>query len=636
MQKQTYPKFEEFVSLFPEVKLDENQKVIVSERCRVLKNGEKEDWKQVAKRVALFVGNTPLNRKYDCAEAWSSDFFNIIHSLEFIPATPMLLNAASDSPQMFSCFASVVPDNMKKQYDLEYTAAVIFNTAAGLGMNFSYVRPNGYSVGKNGAKAYGVLKLMYQYHVNCDKITTGSIGRRGAQLAALDVYHPEIFDFVKCKANEKHYKTFNISVIVDKKFLDAVKNDEMITCRTWGNERPPRYKARRLFNKLVHYGWFNGEPGVLFLDNANENNPIEHYSKIESCNPCAEIPTVDWGSCNLGSINLVKILNEDNTINYEKYESIIRIATRFLDSVIDCSSYPDDKFKKMEEHLRSIGISMMGFADVLIKMKIPYGSDESLKLAEELSAFRFKIANNESEKLAIQRGIAPVFLVENGAPESSPKRRNAFLTTQAPCGSVSMIANCSPSIEPIFGLTMTKRCLDGKTFKYINADFEAFLKQKQIPEEHLTVIKNYVSEHGSIKSLPEFAKDDMLIEYWSPSEVEHFITAHDVNYESRLKMQAAFQKYTDQAISSTVNLPEIATEEDVATMIVKAHDLKLKGLCFFRNNSRKKQVLNVGDPNKNTWICNSCGSIHPLDADLDPTKVCIKCPSCGVPSCGNK
>jgi ribonucleoside-diphosphate reductase alpha chain len=1008
-----HPKFEEFVASFPEVALDENQRAIIHERSLTLPNGEKETWRQVARRVALAAAKDTANYANDTrtVEDDAIDFFKIIYPLKMISATPVLLNAGTPYQQLFSCFATVVKDDMKEQFDLKYTAAKIFEMSAGIGYNFSYVRSKDSIVGKNGALAYGVIALMYALHVNCEMIKTGSVGRRGAQLAALDVYHPEILKFVSCKQNEKHFKSFNISVIIDKNFLDAVKEDKMITCRTWKDERPPKYSARRLWNKLVTGGWLNGEPGILFMDNANEGSPISHFGRIESTNPslrwntrvltdkgafrikdlsesniivknldgqmsnascflsgkdkrlykitlesgksiyctpehkwpvygkdgihkvetkditvgsllplsktdcisngslgneddgffcgfmladgwvitrndngkqqigicvseekyasgigekiintlrkndlsdaelsyrtrtypngrvsnwyelntqndkimeyigkfgfdgsknslpdklfnecseafrrgfidglvsadghvaknpvnnkgititqksknllldlsdlldfygikhaistfttdkisfpngknynksytrndisiktytaierfkslfsltnkhkqgrldkivrirtknseyqniksnytkivniemtdlhedvydisvydqthcfhiagcvtgnCGEIPTVDYGSCNLGSINLLQCMNaEGNDLDYVVFEDVIRKTTRLLDNLISVNDFPDKKFKKVEEHIRSIGISVMGFADLLIKMKIPYDSEEGQAVADKISEFRQRIALDESEKIAAVRGVAPVFLPENGAPENAPKRRNAFVTTQAPTGSVSMIANCSPSMEPIFGLTMTKKCLDGKTFKYINPDFAAFLKTKHISDEHMKIITDHVYACGSLKNLPDLVKDDMIIEYWSPEEVRHFVTAHDIHYRDRLKMQAVFQKHTDQAISSTVNLPESATKEDVADMIVMAHELGLKGICCYRSGSRKNQVLNVGDPNKNSWLCLHCGKVNVEDdPTIDPTKVCIKCQHCGAASCASQ
>lgn len=644
-QKDT--EFVEFITNYKTIELDENQRMIHS--ARRLGN---ETWKETAARLAYFGALATKQYPNDTKRSVTSDaknFFKQIYLMRTNPATPVLLNAGSDDPQMFSCFGLVMPDDLKGIYEMLHLSGKIFSRAAGVGFNVSEMRPKGCAVSTHGATAVGVVKWLYLFFVNCQNIQTGTVGRRGAQAAILDYRHPDIFDYIKCKSNPKHFTNFNMSVILDGEFFSAVENDEMITCRTWKNEKPRRYSARRLMKLIVERAHFNGEPGLLFSDNVNKNNPIAHYAGLDAVNPCMEIPTVHYGSCNLGTINIMRLLNDDYSINYEEFEETIRQTVRYLDSLIDLNAFPDKKFERVEKHIRSIGSGIMGFADYLIKHKVPYDSEKAREIADTISAFKEKIEIDESEKIAESRGIAPVF------EGTGVKRRNAFLSTYAPTGSVSMLSGCSASIEPMFALVMTKFCMDGTNFRYINEDFLQFMKTKNIPEKHMKVINEYVMTHGSIRN---FYNDVTLhvngdgfpvdlvsgqdfdikeIRYWNDNEVAHFATAHDIHYLDKLKMQAAFQKHTDQAISSTLNFPKTATKEDVEKAFIQAYKLGLKGITAYRDGSRSSQILNTGtETGKLTWVCKSCGTIHQLDSDLDPEKVCIKCPSCGTPSCSQK
>ena len=641
--------FLKYVSGSKETILDDNQKTIHAAR-RV----GNETWKETSARVAYtaaLANNQYPNDKSRSVLSDACSYYDTIQSLSMIPATPVLLNAGTDEQQMFSCFGVVMPDNLDGLYDMMHLSAKIFSKAAGIGFNVSGLRGKDCPVGNRGAFSAGVLQWLFMYYNNCKLIQTGAVGRRGAQAAIMDYKHPDIFDYCKAKTNPKHFINFNFSVILDAEFFKACDEDKMITCRTWKGEKPKRYSARRLLELIAQKAWFNGEPGCLFNDNVNKNNPIAHYSDINSVNPCMEIPTIHFGSCNLGTINLMRFTDNRGNFDFNGFDSSVRTSTRFLDALIDCNDYPDPRFEKVEKHLRSIGLGLMGFSDMLIKMKIPYDSSDARNLGDILSKRRADVSEDESMKMAEARGVAPVF-----EGDRHPKRRNAFLGTYAPTGSTSMLAGCSASIEPVFGLVMTKACMDGAKFSYINREFVDFLKSKNIPSIHYNIIKDYVLKHGAIRRFNKECKlytdgdgnpiipapdqdfDVKEIRYWEDADVAHFATAHDVYYKHKLEMQAVFQKNTDQAISATLNFPSDATVEDVAESIRYAHSLGLKGFTSYRSDSRKGQVLNIGsETDKNSWVCKSCGSINiESDPDMDPEKVCIKCKACGCPSCAQK
>jgi len=539
---------------------------------------------QMFRRVAHDI--SLADEKYgEDAKKTEKEFYEIMSDLLFIPNSPTLMNAGTSIQQLSACFVIPVDDSMASIFEAVKHTALIHQSGGGTGFSFSRIRPKGDIVKSTGGIASGPISFMKVFNAATDVIKQGG-RRRGANMGILHVTHPDILDFIKCKDNPKELTNFNISVTVTDEFMEKVKKGEEYDLINPRTKKPVgKLNAKEIFDLITEHAWKTGEPGIIFLDEINRRNPTPNAGMIESTNPCGEQPLLPYESCNLGSINLSKFV-EGNDINWEKLKYVVWKAVHFLDNVIDRNKYPIPQIKKMTLANRKIGLGVMGFADLLIKLKIPYDSDEALKIAEKIMSFIEKEGKLASIELGKKRGSFPNFkgsLLE----KKYEAMRNATVTTIAPTGTISIIAGCSSGIEPLFAISFVRNVLDkGDKLYELNPYFEKIAKEMGFYSDEL--MKKIADNNGSVQGIEEI-----------PIELQRiFVTALDISPEWHVKMQAAFQKYTDNATSKTINLREEATIEDVRNAYMLAYQLKCKGITVYRYGSRPEQVLVVKEKEK--------------------------------------
>jgi ribonucleoside-diphosphate reductase alpha chain len=573
------------------LELTENAKVVLEKRyLKKDKQGNLvESPQDMFRRVARHIASAELiyDTNADIAY-WEDEFYSMMENLEFLPNSPTLMNAGRELGQLSACFVIPVEDSMDSIFDAVKYTALIHKSGGGTGFSFSRIRPAKDRVGTTGGVASGPISFMRAFDTATDVIKQGGM-RRGANMAILNVDHPDILDFIHAKEESDSLTNFNLSVAVNTEFMEAVeKNDEYNLKNPHTGEVVGKMNAAEVFNKIIEMAWKTGDPGIIFLDNINATNPTPNLGEIESTNPCGEQPLLPYESCNLGSVNLSKMIKFEGgriQIDWDKLARTVSLGVHFLDNVIDVNKYPLPQIEKMTKSTRKVGLGVMGFADLLIMMNIAYNSDMALKLAEEIMYFISDKANEESVKLGKIRGLFPAFEGSIYDKEGEIKPRNANRTTIAPTGTLSIIAGCSSGIEPLFALSYERHILDGARLVEVNPYFERAAKQGGFYSEEL------MQQLAEGKSLHEF--DDI------PDKTkEVFVTAHDITPEWHVKMQAAFQKYTDSAVSKTVNLPHDATKENVADIYMIAYKLGLKGLTIYRDRSKDSQVLNLGNNKK--------------------------------------
>ncbi len=564
------------------MKLSENALVVL--RSRYLqkdKNGNVvETPEELVERVAKFIAEADKNYGADDSEVnkTKEEFVNLMSNLEFLPNTPTLVNAGRALGQLSACFVLPVEDSIESIFDTVKYTALIHKSGGGTGFSFSRLRPKNDIVKTTMGVSSGPVSFMKVFDCATEAIKQGGV-RRGANMGMVRIDHPDILEFIHCKEKEGDINNFNISVAVTDKFLQALKNDEdyeLINPRN--GDVVDKLKASFVWDEIAKGAHKNGEPGIVFIDRINKFHPLTRkVGEIEATNPCGEQPLLPYESCNLGSINLGKFV-KDSGIDYERLKNAVKLSVHFLDNVIDMNKYPIKKIEEETKKNRKIGLGVMGFADMLIDLGIAYDSQEAVKTAEDVMGFIKKTSKEASSELAKKRGNFPNYRYSVYAKDDIPMR-NATTTTIAPTGSISMIADASSGIEPIFSLAYYKQVLDGKRFPYTYERLFVLLEERGIYSDELA--EKIIENRGSLKGM-EGIPDDVK---------EVFVTAMDISYKSHIDIQAAFQKYTDNAVSKTINMPNSVSVEDVKDAYNYAYEKGLKGITVYRDGSRDVQVL---------------------------------------------
>ncbi|MBM4447397.1 MAG: vitamin B12-dependent ribonucleotide reductase [Chloroflexi bacterium] len=539
---------------------------------------------EMFRRVAKYIASAELlyNQKADIT-GWEEKFYRLMTSLEFLPNSPTLMNAGRDLGQLSACFVIPVDDSMESIFDAVKYTALIHKSGGGTGFSFSRLRPKKDRVGSTGGIASGPVSFMRAFDTATDVIKQGGM-RRGANMAILNIDHPDILDFIMAKEDPKALTNFNLSVAVTNEFMEAVEKDkEFNLINPHNKEVVDKLNAREVFEKITDTAWRTGDPGIVFIDNINKNNPTPKLGRIESTNPCGEQPLLPFESCNLASINLSKMVKNETDrpdLDYVKLRQTVKLGVRFLDDVIDVNKFPLPQIEKMTKATRKIGLGVMGFADMLLKLRIPYNSDKALEVAENVMRFISEEATKESVKLGEDRGLFPAFKGSIYDTNNGLNPRNASRTTIAPTGTLSIIAGCSSGIEPLFALSYTRHILDGQQLIEVNPYFEEIARNEVFYSPELMQQLAEGKKLRDAENVPDWVKNV-------------FVTSHDITPEWHVRMQAAFQKFTDSAVSKTVNLPHEATIEDVAEVYILAYKLGLKGITIYRDRSRESQVLTI-------------------------------------------
>ena len=518
-------------------------------------------------------------------DATARSFFDLMTSLDFLPNSPTLMNAGRPLGQLSACFVLPVADSMEDIFDAIKNAALIHKSGGGTGFSFSRLRPKGSTVNSTGGVASGPISFMKVFNAATEAVKQGGT-RRGANMGILRVDHPDIMEFITCKNDTKEITNFNISVGLTEAFMSAVESGgtyELVdpASKQAAGELP----AREVFQAIVDSAWRTGEPGIIFLDRLNRDNPCPAQGEIESTNPCGEQPLLPYEACNLGSINLVNHLKRTErgyALDREKLERTVREAVHFLDNVIEVNQYPLPEIDRVTRLTRKIGLGVMGFADMLLYLGIPYNSDQGVAMAREVMGLVQSASHQASQDLAARRGAFPLF-GESIYREGKPLR-NATVTTIAPTGTLSIIAGVSSGVEPVFAYAYIRNVMDNTHLIETNGILKEALVRRGLYSEAL--MQEIVAQ-GSLAHVAGIPEDMKRV----------FVCAHDVSPIWHVKMQAAFQEYTDNAVSKTVNFPNSATREEVAEVYRLAYELGCKGTTIYRDGSRDEQVLNIGKVN---------------------------------------
>jgi ribonucleoside-diphosphate reductase alpha chain len=573
------------------VSLTENALTILKARYLLKDEAGKtiETPEEMFRRVARTIASAESLYNSKSAE-WEEKFYELMTDLRFLPNSPTLMNAGKASGQLAACFVLPVGDSMHSIFDTLKNTALILQSGGGTGFSFSQLRPKADIVRSTGGIASGPVSFMKIYNTATEVIKQGG-ARRGANMGILRVDHPDILEFVRIKRSEGELTNFNISVAVTDLFIEALKNDEeydLINPRS--RNSVGKVRARDVFDEIVQSAWETGDPGIVFIDRINKANPTPHIGTMESTNPCGEQPLLPYEACVLGSLNLSKYVinlkdrskeptakNMRQKIDFENLAKDIKTAVRFLDNAIDVNIYPVPEIEKMHKGNRKIGLGVMGWADMLILLGIPYNSRNAFRLAREIMQFLRDTARQESVELAADRGVFPHF---NGSVYDAPmmpRVRNATVTTIAPTGTLSIIADCSSGIEPLFALAY-KRIILETELSEINKYFFKIARKMGFYSNEL---QEKVVEKGHVRGMKEV-----------PPEIRKlFKTAHEISPEDHIEMQACFQEFTDNAVSKTVNMPYRAKKEDVAKAFLLAYEKGCKGITIFRYGTAKKGTL---------------------------------------------
>jgi ribonucleoside-diphosphate reductase alpha chain len=610
-----------------ETKLSLNALKVLKERY-LLKDGKGnviETPNDLFRRVAKNIAQADLKYGAKDTKETEEKFYNLMANLDFLPNSPTLMNAGTDIQQLAACFVLPIEDSMEGIFKTLMHAAIIHKSGGGTGFSFSRLRSKNSRVKSTQGVASGPVSFLSVYNAATDVIKQGG-KRRGANMGILRVDHPDILDFINCKEKNDAITNFNISVALTEKFMKAVeKNEEYSLIEPSTGEEVAKLNAATVFNLIVAGAWRNGDPGIIFIDRINKDNPTPAVGEIEATNPCGEQPLLPYEACNLGSINLGHFVKEGK-VDWQRLKKIVHESVHFLDNVIDMSKYPIPEIDKMVKANRKIGLGVMGWADMLVQLEIAYNSKEGIQMADKVMSFIKEEADRASVELAKTRGVFPNWeqsIYNKGSKFFKGKHmrvRNATRTTIAPTGTIGMIADASGGIEPLFALSYVKRVMDGQELFYVDRNFKRSLEKNKIYDEALL---ERIIDRGTIEDMEEI-----------PEKIRRvFVVAHDITPEFHIKMQAAFQRHTDNAVSKTVNFTHDATVDDVKNVYMLAYKLGCKGVTIYRDGSKDEQVLNLNidikkeKEKKDRSKCPECGKKMAMEEG------CAKCHSCGYSVC---
>ena len=534
-------------------------------------------------RVAAALAKPDLAYDPDAdVAALEKEFYESMTALRFLPNSPTLMNAGKDLGQLSACFVLPVDDSIDSIFDAVKQAALIHKSGGGTGFSFSRLRHNGCAVRSTGGVASGPVSFMKVFNAATEAIKQGGT-RRGANMGILRADHPDILEFIDCKAEDATITNFNISVALTEEFMQkAADGADYDLIDPHSHAAVGRLNAGEVFQRIVDAAWRNGEPGIVFLDRINRDNVLPSAGAIEATNPCGEQPLLPYESCNLGSVNLAAMVR-DGAVNYDLLGRTVDTAVHFLDNVIDANLYPLKKIAETTRSSRKIGLGVMGFADMLLLLGVPYDSEEGVALAEKVMSFIDERAHAMSASLAVRRGAFPLFA--QSTLSGGPALRNATCTTIAPTGTLSIIAGVSSGVEPVFAYAYVRNIMDNTELVETNPVLKAELKRRGLYSDELM---RRIAAEGSLAHIEELPDDLRSV----------FVSAHDVSPEWHIRMQAAFQRHTDNAVSKTVNFRADATRQEVEQAYLLAWKLGCKGVTIYRDGSRESQVLNIGEVNK--------------------------------------
>ncbi|WP_277656994.1 vitamin B12-dependent ribonucleotide reductase [Seleniivibrio woodruffii] len=574
-------------ALSREPELNQNAITVLEKRYLKRDNNGKPSEKPIDmfRRVALNIAEADkLYDKNANILASAKEFYEQMVTLRFLPNSPTLMNAGRELQQLAACFVLPVEDSLEGIFEAVKNTALIHKSGGGTGFSFSRLRPKDDVVKTTRGVSSGPVSFMTVFDAATETIKQGGT-RRGANMGILRVDHPDIMDFIYAKEDKTKLTNFNLSVGLTEKFMQAVLEDkeyDLINPKT--KSVAGQLRAKDVFDKMVQLAWEGGDPGIVYLDRINAENPTPKEGEMESTNPCGEQPLLPYESCNLGSINLGRFV-KDGQIDWADLEKTITVAVHFLDNVIDMNKYPIPEIDRQTKRNRKIGLGLMGWADMLAMLCIPYNSDEATKLAEDVMQFIRDKGREKSAALAEIRGDFPTFKDSVYPAKGFKNMRNATITTVAPTGTISIIAGCSSGIEPFFAIAFYRQVMDNNKLVEVSPVFKDIAKREGFLTDELL---DQVAETGAVHDI------ESVPEKWQKA----FVTAHDITPFWHTKMQAAFQKFTDNAVSKTVNFPNEATIEDVRRTYLLSYNLGCKGTTIYRDGSRTGQVLNVGTKDK--------------------------------------